>query len=332
MAVTTIGIFTLASMLMVFDSVRQFGASILASAGIAGIVIGFAAQRSIATLLAGFQIALTQGANVGKRVLIHQGYRMEQRATDIGSRLRHAREQRGLTLRDIANITKISTAALNAIEHNDFARLPGGVFRRAYVRAFAAEVGLNADDLAREYRARFEAALPAGPPLRQEADGGDRVRLPQRLAFVSVTLVGILIGGSLIFKRAQVPQEASRGMLNTVGADLPKDSARTDESDGTEGVAFTKPAVAQISAPALRLEIRSNGPCWVSAVADGERVVYRLMQPGERTLVEARSAITLRVGDAGSVVYSINGARGRPLGRNGEAVTVHITHDNLGIG
>ncbi len=59
-AVTAIGIFTLASMLMVFDSVRQFGASILASAGIAGMVVGFAAQRSIATMLAGFQIALTQ--------------------------------------------------------------------------------------------------------------------------------------------------------------------------------------------------------------------------------------------------------------------------------
>lgn len=59
-AVTAIGIFTLASMLMVFESVRQFGASILASAGIAGIVVGFAAQRSIATMLAGFQIALTQ--------------------------------------------------------------------------------------------------------------------------------------------------------------------------------------------------------------------------------------------------------------------------------
>ena len=43
-AVAIIGIFALASMLMVFDSVRQFGASILASAGIAGIVIGFAAQ------------------------------------------------------------------------------------------------------------------------------------------------------------------------------------------------------------------------------------------------------------------------------------------------
>lgn len=69
-AVTVIGLFTLASMLMVFDSVRQFGASILASAGIAGIVIGFAAQRSIATLLAGFQIALTQPIRLDDVVIV----------------------------------------------------------------------------------------------------------------------------------------------------------------------------------------------------------------------------------------------------------------------
>jgi len=69
-AVTTIGIFTLASMLMVFDSVRQFGASILATAGIAGIVVGFAAQRSIGTLLAGLQIALTQPIRVDDVVIV----------------------------------------------------------------------------------------------------------------------------------------------------------------------------------------------------------------------------------------------------------------------
>jgi small-conductance mechanosensitive channel len=45
---------------MLFDPVRQFGTSILASAGIAGIVIGFAAQRTLGNVLAGIQIALTQ--------------------------------------------------------------------------------------------------------------------------------------------------------------------------------------------------------------------------------------------------------------------------------
>lgn len=69
-AIVIIGVFTLASMLMVFDSVRQFGTSILASAGIAGLIIGFAAQRSIATLLAGFQIALTQPIRIDDVVIV----------------------------------------------------------------------------------------------------------------------------------------------------------------------------------------------------------------------------------------------------------------------
>jgi small-conductance mechanosensitive channel len=69
-AVTALAVFTLASMLMVFESVRQFGASILASAGIAGLIIGFAAQRSLATLVAGFQIAVTQPFRVDDVVIV----------------------------------------------------------------------------------------------------------------------------------------------------------------------------------------------------------------------------------------------------------------------
>jgi small-conductance mechanosensitive channel len=69
-ALTIITIFAGASMLMVFDAARQFGASILASAGVAGIIVGLAAQRSIATLLAGFQIALTQPIRVDDVVIV----------------------------------------------------------------------------------------------------------------------------------------------------------------------------------------------------------------------------------------------------------------------
>lgn len=68
--VSIIAVFAIASMLMVFESARQFGANILASAGIAGIVVGLAAQRSIATLLAGFQIALTQPIRMDDVVIV----------------------------------------------------------------------------------------------------------------------------------------------------------------------------------------------------------------------------------------------------------------------
>src|SRR5687768_8067899 len=60
----------IASMLMVFESVRHFGTAIIASAGIAGIILGFAAQKSIATLLAGVQIALTQPIRIDDVVIV----------------------------------------------------------------------------------------------------------------------------------------------------------------------------------------------------------------------------------------------------------------------
>lgn len=61
---------TVAFMLMTFQAVRQLGTGLLASAGVAGIVIGFAAQRSIATVLAGIQIALTQPIRVDDVVIV----------------------------------------------------------------------------------------------------------------------------------------------------------------------------------------------------------------------------------------------------------------------
>jgi small-conductance mechanosensitive channel len=69
-AVAVIVLFAFAAMLMVFDQVRQIGTTILASAGVAGIVIGFAAQRSLGMLLAGFQIALTQPIRLDDVVIV----------------------------------------------------------------------------------------------------------------------------------------------------------------------------------------------------------------------------------------------------------------------
>jgi len=68
--VITVFVVALASMLMLFQKVRQFGASILASAGVMGIVAGLAAQRSIANLLVGIQIAITQPIRVDDVVIV----------------------------------------------------------------------------------------------------------------------------------------------------------------------------------------------------------------------------------------------------------------------
>jgi len=65
-----ITLFTIASILMLFQEVRQFGTSILASAGVVGIIFGFAAQKTIANLFAGFQIAMTQPIRLDDVVIV----------------------------------------------------------------------------------------------------------------------------------------------------------------------------------------------------------------------------------------------------------------------
>ncbi|HEX7651953.1 MAG TPA: mechanosensitive ion channel domain-containing protein [Verrucomicrobiae bacterium] len=67
-------LFCLASLLMLFEEVRRFGASLLASAGVVGVILGFAAQKTIANLFAGFQIALTQPIRIDDVVVVEGEY------------------------------------------------------------------------------------------------------------------------------------------------------------------------------------------------------------------------------------------------------------------
>jgi cytoskeleton protein RodZ len=93
---------------------------------------------------------------------------------DIGARLRQGREREGKSLAEIARTTKISATHLEALEQNHFAHLPGGIFARAFVRAYAAEVGLDPEPLVRDFvaawpNAAFQSladldAQPSPPP------------------------------------------------------------------------------------------------------------------------------------------------------------------------
>jgi small-conductance mechanosensitive channel len=67
-ATVVIGAFALSATLMLFDEVRDVGRSVLASAGIAGVILGFAAQRTLGNLFAGLQIALTQPIRLGDQI------------------------------------------------------------------------------------------------------------------------------------------------------------------------------------------------------------------------------------------------------------------------
>src|SRR2546422_2620045 len=93
---------------------------------------------------------------------------------DIGGELRRARTARNFSLEDISRRTRISPFVLRAIEANDFDQVPGGLFTRGFLRAYAREVGLDGENLIREYRAAFEPPeMPADARHAESAEASD---------------------------------------------------------------------------------------------------------------------------------------------------------------
>ena len=109
---------------------------------------------------------------------------------DFGSRMRQAREQRGVSLRKIAEATKISVRALEALERNDISQLPGGIFSRAFVRSYAAEIGADPEQTVREFLSQFpHDSVTAGSPHVLIDDGRDKRRLDSRAVMILGTIV-----------------------------------------------------------------------------------------------------------------------------------------------
>lgn len=77
---------------------------------------------------------------------------------DIGTTLREARERRGMALGEVARATNIPWRVLDAIDSGDLARVPGGLFARAHLRAYALQVGLNPDAIVAAHLAATVAA------------------------------------------------------------------------------------------------------------------------------------------------------------------------------
>ena len=86
-------------------------------------------------------------------------------AATIGEQLRLAREQRGIALREVSNETHISIRYLEAIESNDYKNLPGGIFNRSFVKAYARSVGVDEKEAVEAYT-RY---------MREQSESGDEV-------------------------------------------------------------------------------------------------------------------------------------------------------------
>lgn len=118
---------------------------------------------------------------------------------DFGARLRRLREERGVSLRSMADTTKISVPTLEALERNDIRRLPGGIFSRAVVRAYASEVGADPEATVQEFIERFphDSVVVGSPHVSHHDMATTEVRYMGR--YVAIIAALVIAAGAIAF-------------------------------------------------------------------------------------------------------------------------------------
>jgi cytoskeletal protein RodZ len=138
-------------------------------------------------------------------------------ASGFGDKLREARERRSLSLRQIANATKISMITLEALERNDIKRLPGGIFSRGVVRSYALEVGLDPESTIEEFMGQFpHDSVTAGHPTTTQIEDHEAVESNRRMAstFLRLILISIPVAAFVIYFAMHGRSKAQRGAAN----------------------------------------------------------------------------------------------------------------------
>jgi len=259
----------------------------------------------------------------------------ERQEGGVGARLRRAREARGLSLRQIADATKISHSFLEAIERDDLKRLPGGIFTRAFVRSYAQAVGLQPDRTLDEFLAQApETAIETGalpppepPPAAESSEGVPVWRIALAL-LLPISLVVAYVAlrpaarqtGPMFDRRPLLADRVPALGVETLAPAIGAVRASATPATAVQGL----PADGRI-----RVVLSPRAECWLSARLDGEPGVSRLLAAGEEITLEADQEIVLKLGDAGAVSITVNGEPMRVLGRPGEVVTARIAQDTL---
>jgi cytoskeletal protein RodZ len=262
---------------------------------------------------------------------------------DFGRKLREARERRGLSLRQIASATKISMLTLEALEKNDIARLPGGIFSRGVVRSYAVEVGLDPEETIQEFMGQYpQDSVTAGhPTTRRSEDDGD-VESDRRTAttFLRLILVSIPVAAIVVYygfsgRRAEEVRhalgvQASEPAAPSTPAIAPQPPPADADRDAPAVVAG-RAAVVRDGQDADRLvvQLKAVQRSWVSAIVDGQRAVQRVFQPGDEQTLDVRRDIVLTAGDGGAITVTLNGAAAKPIGPSGQTATTRLNLTNF---
>jgi transcriptional regulator with XRE-family HTH domain len=237
----------------------------------------------------------------------------------VGQELKKERELRGISLKEIADTTKINIRYLRALEEDKFDLLPGKFFIKSIIKSYARYIGLEEETILDHFHQTL--LQKTEEQIEQDEDKAiTPTEVPRKFKIffrtagyfiIFIVALGIII--ILIRSRNSVSLNEIILPTELVSSETPP-----------------KPVINNIF-PYKRmiLEMRFHQKTWIKIFSDGKLYFTGLKYPGEQTSLSANDAFLIHIGNAGGFSYRINGVAGKSLGRSGQVIkNLRITVGN----
>lgn len=241
--------------------------------------------------------------------------------TNFGASFKKARESKGLSLKKIADETRISSRFLEAIEKEDFHVLPGGIFNRGFIRTYAERIGLDPEAALAEYEQLIRTQEPEQQfvPVEYTEPKSEKTFYPVAIGALALAIIIFYIVTRDSGTRIQVGESPRVAVTEPVPS--------TPLTSSVAAAPEQEPPSAPASAVALDIEALEQ--TWVKVSADGSDLPGELLEPGMTRRYTAQMSLTLTVGNAAGISIKLNDKKGKPIGKSGQVREIVITPANL---
>jgi cytoskeletal protein RodZ len=245
--------------------------------------------------------------------------------TSLGQELKKDREARGISLKAVADTTRITQRYLEALESDQLDILPGGFFVKSILRNYVKAVGLDEEEVLERYRrAGVLAAREPDKARKQASEVGGSKKRTRSLAGAAAAVIVILSFAVYFLTRPGKPSAPPAAVSPPPAATTQPEQLPPPAGPDVEAGA------APEAEKGLRLEMTFIAKTWIQVYADGRLALDGLRSAGDSAEVRADAEFLVHLGNAGGLTYALNGKPGKPFGRSGAVVkNIRITAGNL---
>lgn len=251
-----------------------------------------------------------------------------EKMASIGQDLKRERELRGISLKEIADSTKINLRFLRALEEDRFDMLPEQFFTRGIIRSYANYLGLEEQSVLNAYLEIQKIQKNKEPTdsdkKAEKAEWSEVAHQKKRpswfLPLIVLVILMFVIVFYFVFWKEKAPpsitQKIQPGVQTTQEKPTPPPQAIQEEK--------------KIERQELNLEINVKDLTWLEIYSDGEIIDSGIKNPGDRLQYRAFEEFLIHTGNAGGITYTINGQKGKSFGEQGKTRRdIQITLDNV---